>query len=167
VAAPRLRLNRERENVMSDDVFELSVERRIAAPVEVVWRTMIERFEDWFCPKPWRAEARTIEWKAGGRSLVVMHGPNGEQMENAGTVLAFEPNRRFVFTDAFKGDWEPAGPFMVGTFALAPEGAGTRYRASARHWTREAMERHRTMGFEQGWGAAADQLKALAEGGVA
>jgi uncharacterized protein YndB with AHSA1/START domain len=152
---------------MTSEIFELSVERRIAAPVETVWRTMTERFEDWFCPRPWRAEARVLEWQPGGRSLVVMHGPNGERIENEGRVLAFEPNRRFVFTDAFKGDWQPAGPFMVGVFAVAPDGAGTLYRASARHWTREAMERHGTMGFEPGWGAAADQLKALAEGGTA
>ncbi len=148
---------------MADESFALSVERHIAAPVEVVWRTMIERFTDWFCPKPWRAETRVLEWRAGGRSLLVMHGPNGEAVENEGVVLAFEPNRRFVFTDAFKGDWQPAGPFIVGVFAIEPDGAGTRYHASARHWTREGLERHRTMGFEAGWGAAADQLKALAE----
>lgn len=148
---------------MTDGTLELSVERRIDAPVEHVWRTMIDRFEEWFCPKPWRAEARDLDWRPGGRSLVVMHGPNGEQMPNEGTVLAFEPNRRFVFTDAFTAGWQPAGPFMVGVFEVEPDGDATRYRASARHWTREAAERHRSMGFDAGWGAAADQLKALAE----
>lgn len=148
---------------MGEETFELRVERRIEAPVERVWKTMIERFEEWFCPWPWRAEARVLEWRPGGRSLVVMHGPNGEEMPQEGIVLAFEPNRRFVFTDAFVGDWRPAGPFMVGTFGVEPDGDATLYRASARHWTREAMEQHRTMGFEGGWGAAADQLKALAE----
>lgn len=141
---------------MSDETFELRIERRIEAPVERVWRTMIERFEEWFCPRPWRAEARVLEWRPGGRSLVVMHGPNGEEMPQEGVVLAFEPNRRFVFTDAFVGDWQPAGPFMVGTFAIEPDGDATLYRASARHWTREAMTQHRSMGFEGGWGAAAD-----------
>lgn len=148
---------------MSDDKFELSVERSIDAPLGHVWRMMTERFEEWFCPKPWRAEARELEWRPGGRSLVVMHGPNGEQMPNEGVILAFEPNRRFIFTDAFTAGWRPKGPFMVGVFEIEPDGTGTRYRASARHWTREAMEQHRTMGFEAGWGAAADQLKRLAE----
>ena len=92
-----------------------------------------------------------------------MHGPSGEEMPNEGIVLAFEPNKHFVFTDAFTGDWQPAGPFMVGIFEIEPDGTGTRYRATARHWTRETMERHREMGFEFGWGAAADQLKVLAE----
>lgn len=145
---------------------ELSVERRIAAPVEAVWQTIIDRFEEWFCPRPWRAEARDMEWRAGGRSLVVMHGPGGEEMPNEGVILAFEPNRRFVFTDAFTAGWHPSGPFMVGLFEVAPDGEGTRFTATARHWTDEALEQHRTMGFEGGWGAMADQLKTLAEGGA-
>lgn len=148
---------------MAEARFERSIERRIAAPVERVWHVMTARLEEWFCPAPWRAEARTLEWHAGGRSLIVTHGPNGEEMPNEGIVLAVEPNRRFVMTDAFTGDWQPAGPFIVGLFEIEPDGDGTLYRGTARHWTREAMEQHRAMGFEQGWGAAADQLKALAE----
>jgi uncharacterized protein YndB with AHSA1/START domain len=54
---------------------------------------------------------------------------------------------------------------MVGFFELSPEGTGTRYRAGARHWTDEALEQHRAMGFEAGWLAVAGQLAALSEGG--
>ena len=144
---------------------ELSVERRIAAPLEDVWRIMTDRFEEWFCPRPWRADARDIEWRPGGRSLVVMHGPDGEEMLNEGVILDYEPNSRFVFTDAFTVGWKPSGPFMVGVFEIVPDGDGTRFTATARHWTDEALEQHRSMGFEGGWGAMADQLKTLAEGG--
>lgn len=145
---------------------ELSVQRHIEAPVTHVWETMMDRFEEWFCPRPWRAEARQIEWRPGGRSLVVMHGPDGEEMLNEGVILDVAPGRRFVFSDAFTGDWQPSGPFMVGLFEIASDGAGTRFTATARHWTDDAAEQHRTMGFDEGWGAMADQLKTLAEGGT-
>ena len=148
---------------MGEASLELFVERRIAARAETVWHVMTERLAEWFCPQPWRAEIRELQWRPGGRSAILMHGPNGEAIMNEGVVLAFEPNRHFIFTDAFTTGWHPAGPFMVGVFAVEPEGDGTRYRASARHWTKDALERHRAMGFEVGWGAAADQLKALAE----
>jgi uncharacterized protein YndB with AHSA1/START domain len=145
---------------------ELSVERHIEAPVTRVWDTMMDRFEEWFCPRPWRAEARQVEWRPGGRSLVVMHGPNGEEMPNEGVILDYQPGHRFVFSDAFTGDWQPSGPFMVGLFEIVAEGSGTRFTATARHWTDEAAEQHRSMGFDDGWGAMADQLKTLAEGGT-
>ncbi|MET0371468.1 MAG: SRPBCC domain-containing protein [Sphingobium sp.] len=105
-----------------------------------------------------------LEWRPGGRSLIVMHGPDGETVPNEGVVLAFEPNRRFVFTDALTADWHPAGPFMVGVFEVAADGDGALFRATAHHWTAEALARHRDMGFNAGWGAMADQLKAVVEG---
>jgi uncharacterized protein YndB with AHSA1/START domain len=107
-----------------------------------------------------------LEWHAGGAMKGVMRGPNaGEISPMDGVILEVTPGQRFVFCDAFKVGWIPQTPFMVGMFAIRPDGDGTLYRASARHWNDEAMERHRAMGFEAGWGAVADQLKALCEGG--
>lgn len=148
---------------MTDENLELSVERYIDAPVERVWQVMIDRFDQWFAPSPFRAEARDVEWRPGGRSLVVMHMPTGDEMPIEGVVLDFTPNRRFMFTDAFTANWEPAAPSKVGTWEITSENGGTRYRASARHWTREGMQQHLDTGFEPGWNAVADQLKALAE----
>lgn len=101
---------------------------------------------------------------------MVMHGPDGETMPNHGIYLAWDEGRRFVVTDAVKVDPEtgaflPSGPFMIGTWEVSAEAGGTRYTASANHWTEEAMNQHRAMGFEAGWNAAADQLQALCEAG--
>ena len=103
-----------------------------------------------------------MELRTGGRSAITMYGPAGEVMPNEGIYLEVVPERRIVFTDAFRGDWQPAGPFMVGFFEFEPRGAQTLYRGRARHWTREAMEQHRAMGFEQGWGTVAAQWEAVA-----
>ena len=92
-----------------------------------------------------------------------MVGPDGEVHPHPGTVLAWDEGRRFAFTDAIIGDLEPAGPFMIGIWAIEPDGDGTRYIAVARHWSEEARQRHAEMGFEEGWGACADQLAALCE----
>ncbi len=147
---------------------ELHVERHIAAPPAQVWAIMTERITEWWCPKPWTTTIAELEWRPGGAFNLIMRGPDGEadcQGEESvgGVLLEYEPGRRFVFTDAFSAGWEPQKPFMVGSFEIAPDSAGTLYRACARHWTAQAVEEHREMGFEQGWGAVADQLAALAE----
>ena len=148
--------------------FDLFVERHIAAPPSQVWRIMTERITEWWCPKPWTTTIKELDWRPGGAFHLIMRGPEGEadcQGEDSvgGVLLELTAERRLVFTDAFSAGWEPRNAFLVGIFEIAPDGNGTRYRATARHWTEEAMEQHRAMGFEQGWDAVADQLAALAE----
>ena len=128
---------------------------------------MVNRLEEWYCPAPWRAEIDRQERRAGGRCEMTFYGPDGEAMPQNGIYLAFDEGRRFVSTDAVvfgeDGDFEPAGPMMIGFWEIEPEGSGTRYTARARHWTEESRKQHVEMGFEAGWGACADQLKALCE----
>lgn len=144
-------------------MHDLSVTRLMAPPPAAVWRAMTEHFAEWWCPKPWRVELIALEWRAGGRSAMEMHGPDGATSGRLeAVVLEVVPERRFAFTDAFTAGWIPQAPFMIGLFELAPEGSGTRYTATARHWDPDARRRHEEMGFHQGWGIVAEQLEAVA-----
>lgn len=144
-------------------MHELSITRYIDAPTEKVWDVLANRQEEWWCPKPWRITIIEQDRRPGGRSAMTMHGPDGEEMPQDGVFLAWDEGRRFVATDAFNAEFVPSGPFMIGIWELVPEGAGTRYTASARHWTQEAKEQHAEMGFETGWGICADQLREICE----
>ena len=148
---------------MADADLALAVTRLIDAPVDVVWRVATGRMADYWCPKQWTVEIIEQDFRAGGRSAMVMHGPNGEAMPQEGVFLEVTPGVRFVFTDGFAAGWQPRGPFMVGIMEFADEGGNTRYTATARHWTQEACDQHRAMGFTEGWSAVADQLATLAE----
>ena len=145
-------------------MHELSVTRFIAAAPDKVWDVMANRQEEWWCPRPWSIEMIAQERRPGGRSAMIMRGPEGEEMPQEGIFLAWEEGRRFVTTDALTSDFRPAGPFMVGIWEIEPEGDGTRYTASARHWSEETMRQHAEMGFEEGWSACAAQLAELCEG---
>lgn len=147
-----------------EEANELTVERRIAAAPDLVWRVMTERMPEWFCPAPWRAEVVEQDWRAGGRSAMTFHGPDGEAMAEEGVLLEFTPGRRWVATDAYAVGWRPRAPFSTMIFEVEPDGDGALYRVTARHWTAEALEKHRAMGLVEGCGVAADQLKALCEG---
>ena len=114
--------------------FELAIERHIDASPEIVFKVWTERLEEWWAPKPWTTR-----------------------------IIEHDPNQRIVFTNAFTAGWIPQTPFMVGLFEFAPEGGGTRYRASARHWDEATMKQHEAMGFQRGWTQVAEQLAALAE----
>ncbi|HRD28759.1 MAG TPA: SRPBCC family protein [Caulobacter sp.] len=143
---------------------ELVLEREFDAPPEAVYRcwTDPDLIPRWFVPRPWTISKVEQDLRPGGSSSVTMKDPEGNEFPNPGVYLEVVPNRRLVFTDAFVGDWVPAGPFMVAIVEFAPlEGGRTRYRATARHWTAEAKAQHEQMGFLEGWGQCADQLAEL------
>ena len=148
---------------MSDTDNELSITRTIAAPPSQVWDVMVNRQEEWWCPRPWRVEIDEQDRRPGGVCRMTMYGPDGEVAPQNGIYLAYDEGRRFVTTDAVTGDFQPAGPFMIGIWEIAPEEGGTRYTASARHWREEDRKMHEDMGFVEGWRACADQLAEICE----
>jgi len=152
---------------MTESPRELSVSILIDASPEKVWQVMTERAAEWWCPKPWTVTLDAFDLRTGGRCAMTMHGPEGETHPSDGIFLEVVPGRRMVSTDAVlrgaDGRLAPAGPFMIGGWAIEPEGDGTRYTGWARHWSDEALKQHEAMGFTPGWTAVAEQLKALCE----
>lgn len=149
---------------MSEGAHDLSVTCTIAAPRETCWRVWTDRKNEWFCPKPWRAEVIEEDLRPGGRSAVQMFGPDGEEtgpME--GVFLEVVPHERIVTTDAYAVGWVPQTPLMTAIWTFAEEGDATRFTATARHWDAEAKARHLEMGFHPGWDQMMAQYKALCE----
>ena len=147
-------------------MHELTITRLVDAPREALFRcwTDPDLIPLWFCPPPWGVSEAHTDVRTGGSTLIVMRGPNGEEIPNRGVYLEVIPNEKIVFTDAFTEAWVPSDkPFMTGILTFANEGDKTRYTAVVRHWTAEDMAQHQAMGFEQGWGIATDQLEALAK----
>ncbi|WP_298432491.1 SRPBCC family protein [Ottowia sp.] len=148
----------------SPETLELGITRFIDAAPEKLFRawTEPELMKQWFCPPPWKVVHAECDVRPGGASLIVMQGPEGQQMPNCGVYLEVVPGLRLVFTDAYTEAWVPSPkPFMTGILSFDPEGSGTRYTARVRHWRRADYDQHVAMGFEQGWGIATDQLAAL------
>ncbi|WP_421936189.1 SRPBCC family protein [Phenylobacterium sp.] len=147
---------------------ELVLARLVDATPQQLFRlwTMPERFPDWFCPKPWRAEVTAMDLTPGGASENVMYGPDGEVFPNKGVYLEVVPDRKIVFTDAFTAGWVPAedGGMMTATvtFEAQPDGK-TLYTARVAHPTVAKRKQHEEMGFHDGWGAVAEQMEAVAK----
>lgn len=150
---------------MTDTNRTLVLERLLDAPVAKLWRcwTQAPLLKQWFCPHPWSVARAELDVRPGGQSRIVMLSPEGNEFPSHGLYLEVVPERKLVFTDAFTAAWEPSEKaFMVAEVTFEPAGEKTRYVAIARHWSAADRATHEQMGFHSGWGAAADQLEALA-----
>jgi uncharacterized protein YndB with AHSA1/START domain len=143
---------------------ELVLVRVINAPPEKLFRAWTEPdlLKQWFTPKPWTVSAAELDVRPGGKNLVVMRSPEGQEFPNRGVYLEVARNRRLVLTDAYIDAWTPSEkPFMTATITFDAEGNGTKYTARVLHWSIADREAHEKMGFHQGWSLATDQLEAL------
>lgn len=144
---------------------DLGFTRLLDAPRAAIWCCWTEGdlLMQWFCPLPWTVSKAELDIRPGGANLIVMNGPNGEEIPNRGVYLDVVPHEKLVFTDAFTQAWVPSQKaFMVATVTMSDEAGRTRYTANIRHWSAEDRDAHAKMGFHEGWGKATDQLEALA-----
>ncbi len=148
-----------------DPKFDLLLERVVDATPEQLWAgwTQADKLKEWYCPRPWRTVEAVIDLQPGGRFYTVMQSPEGDKFPGEGCFLELTPNRKIVFTSNLSSGYRPneippEGFGMTVQIEFIPEGSKTRYRAIAMHATEEARKKHEQMGFQEGWGAALNQL---------
>ena len=147
----------------TDHRLDLVLERVVNVPLKLAWKawTTPEHLSKWFAPRPWIITECRIDLRPGGAFHFVMQSPDGTSHPSTGCYLEVVPNRRLVWIDALLPGYRPSeNPFLTAIIALAPEGKGTRYTATAVHRDEATRKRHEDMGFYQGWGTTLDQLVA-------
>lgn len=151
-----------------DPSLDLVLEREVDVAPELVWRawTEPELVKQWFTPKPYETPHCEIDLRPGGRFRTVMRSPEGEETDETGCFLEVVPNVRLVWTGALGPSFRPQSsdlPFSAVIELQPTPSGGTRYRAIAIHQSQDGRRAHEEMGFAEGWGAALDQLVALAK----
>ena len=154
----------DQSTTTKNETYELVLERVFdATPARVfkAW-TDPEQIKKWFAPRPWSTPFAQSDPRPGGKSLIVMRSPEGEDYPNHGVYLEVIENKRIVTTDAYTEAWQPsAKPFMTLVIDLTDLGGKTKAVYRVRHWSKEDLETHVKMGFHEGWGQCADQLAEL------
>ena len=151
--------------------LDLSFERIVDVPKELVWRAWTEpkHLMPWFCPLPWKTIDCEIDLRPGGIFRTTMQSPEGQLFPGTGCYLEVIKNERLTWTSALLPGFRPAvldttcGDeqaqfFFTATIELAPHGNGTRYTATVIHADEAGCQQHAAMGFEGGWGKALEQL---------
>lgn len=146
---------------------DLLLERVVDVSPELVWRawTEPERLKKWFTPAPWATVDCEIDLRPGGIFRNTMRSPEGEEFTYTGCYLEVVPGKRIVWTLSLGPGYRPNPamtdpPAFTAIITIEPHGRGTKYSALAMHADAAGADRHATMGFHEGWGAALDQLVA-------
>lgn len=153
-------------SAVPDDTDDLVISRVLRAPRAALWRAWTDpaMLKEWWCPKPWTTEVRAFDLRPGGAFHTFMSGPDGGTSDNPGCFVEIVPQSRIAFTNMLVADWRPAVPWisMSAVFDMHDEAGGTRYIATAMHPDRATSDRHKEMGFFEGWNICIDQLDAFA-----
>ena len=145
---------------------KLNVVRHFDAPVDHVWRawTESELLDQWWAPKPYHTETKTMQFKPGGFWLYAMVGPDASKMWCKFEYTSINPQKTFEGFDMFcdeNGNKNPEFPSMTWHNEFQPIADGTKVIVNISFPSDEAMNKILEMGLEEGFSAALVNLDEL------
>ena len=155
----------KRETVFSKDLAnrKLTVVREFDASLEQVWKawTESEILDQWWAPKPYRAETKTMDFREGGLWLYCMIGPKGDRTWCRVDYKTIEPKKSIATTNVFcdeEGNINPDFPRMDWKKEFDQTGGVTTVRVEITFLTTADMETIIAMGFQEGFTAGLSNL---------
>jgi uncharacterized protein YndB with AHSA1/START domain len=137
------------------------IERVYDVPARVLFlaHSKPEHVRRWFGPPGYPLTLCEMDFRAGGRYRFAMTGPDGVQMTPfGGTYIEIIEDRLISYTDAFEGADAEA---MTVTVTFHEEDGRTRLVHRTVFASVAMKQQHLAQGYEQGLGAAVDQLAAV------
>lgn len=145
---------------------KIKVVRDFDAPVEHVWRAWTEKelVDQWWAPKPWKANTQSMDFRAGGTWLYYMEGPDGSRHYCRADYETIVPNKSYTGLDAFcdeNGNINTEFPRMHWQVLFTSSGGGTRVEVEITFASETDLETIIEMGFKEGFAAAHGNLDEL------
>src|SRR5690554_4024831 len=145
----------------------IHVRREFSANRTRVWAawTEAEMLDQWWGPKPWRAETKSMDFKEGGHWLYAMVGPEGEKHWGKVSYLSIKAEKSFTARDGFcdeNGTMNPEFPqnLWENRFNEKDENL-TQVDILLSFDTLEDLEKIIEMGFQEGFTMGLHQLDEL------
>jgi uncharacterized protein YndB with AHSA1/START domain len=154
-------------NFMVDkDKLAIKVERSFDAPLDLVWSawTEAELLDQWWAPKPYQAETKSMDFSEGGRWLYAMVGPEGEKHWALKDFSTIVPKNGFSYRSIFcdeNGNVAPAATGSTWVNSFVERQGGTLVINDIRCDSLAHLEAHIKMGFKEGYTMGLDNLDGL------
>ncbi|HEX5024480.1 MAG TPA: SRPBCC domain-containing protein [Agriterribacter sp.] len=145
---------------------KIKVEREFAAPVSKVWAawTESELLDQWWAPKPWKTNTKTMDFREGGHWLYAMVGPDGAAQWCRADYSAITPLKRYSALDAFcdeQGNVNQSFPRSTWTNQFNEASGATVVTVEIKYDKLADLEKYIEMGFKEGFTAALENLDEL------
>lgn len=158
-----------KNNIQISKNFEnktVHISREFNAPLKSVWDayTTSELLDQWWAPKPWKAETKTMKFVEGGIWLYAMVGPDGSKHWARMDFKKIDPYKNYIGEDAFadeNGNVNKELPLTKWKNVFTETENGTRVEYFLQFDTTEDLEKLIEMGFEEGVTIASNGLEEL------
>jgi PhnB protein len=142
---------------------KMNVTREFSASLEQTWQAWTDKelLDQWWAPKPWKAETKTMNFKEGGYWLYCMAGPGGEQHWSRADYKKIVPLNYFIGVDSFcdeHGNRNPDMPGMEWKVTFSKTNSGTKVLVEITFASEKDLQTIVEMGFEEGFSAAHENL---------
>jgi len=154
------------EFIIDKNNKKVRVTREFAAPLSKVWAayTQSELLDQWWAPKPWKANTKTMDFKEGGHWLYVMAGPEGEEHWCREDFKSVNPMKSFKAVDAFcdaNGKVNNEFPKSTWLCEFSEANNKTTVKIEMECETVADLEKYIEMGFQEGFTSALRNLDEL------
>ena len=162
----------KKQSVFTKDITnkKMKIVREFAAPVEKVWKAWTDSkiLDQWWAPKPWKAQTKSMDFRPGGFWLYAMVGPNGEKHWARADYKSIENKKQFVVDDYFSDDngvKNNSAPSMNWEVKFIENENVTTVEVNITFEKDEDLKATIEMGFQEGFTAAHGNLDELIEEG--
>ena len=142
------------------------ITREFAGTVEDVWAAWTDPklLDQWWAPKPWKGQTKSMDLRDGGRWVYCMVGPDGTKHWALAEYHKVAPLKSLELLDAFAdeaGTINTEFPRMKWKIVFKSSSDVTNVEIEINYNSKEDMEKMLEMGFQEGFAAAHDNLDEL------
>lgn len=160
-----------KETVFTKDASgkKMIVTRNFDASLTNVWKAWTDSaiLDQWWAPRPWRAETKEQDFREGGHWIYAMVGPEGERHYSLENYKTIQDQQNIVSDTSFSdenGNIINDLPTMQWVKSFTDKGDHTAVQVDITFDNEESMKKIIEMGFEGGFTMGLNNLDEYFEG---